>query len=452
MNKTEKKTALSLAAIFAFRMLGLFMILPTFALYAQQLHHITPTLIGVALGIYGLTQACLQIPFGFLSDRFGRKPLILIGLILFAIGSVVAALSHSIWGIIIGRALQGSGAVGSVTLALLTDLIREEQRTKAMAIVGMMIGLSFAVAMVLGPIISAWFSVSGIFWLTSLLALAGIAILFTTVPTPTHCRLQRDAEPVPQLIKSMLSNGELLRLNFGIFTLHAVLTASFLVVPIALQRVGLVASQQWLLYLPVLVLAFFTMFPFIIMAEKRRQMKTVFSAAIAVLIITQLLLWVGYTSSIVIAIALFLFFTAFTLLEASLPSLIAKTAPAGSKGTAMGIYSSSQFLGIFVGGSVGGWLYSLYSFSAIFLGGAILLAIWLVLAIGMKKPRYLATYTLNIGRISSKQAGILQQQLLNTPGVADALILVNDGVAYLKINNRVVDKKQLQRFSVENDN
>jgi MFS family permease len=356
MKKHEFRAAASLAAVFSVRLLGLFMIYPVFATYARNLSGATPYLIGEALGIYGLSQGLLQIPFGLLSDRVGRKVMIALGLLLFAAGSAVAAVSTSIGGVIIGRALQGSGAVGAVILALVADLTDEENRTKAMALVGITIGLSFMIALVAGPIVANFIGVSGIFWLMVGLALAGIAITEFVVPNPPRIRVHRDAEAVPALIGAVLRDKELLRLDFGIFALHAMLTASFLVVPGLLRAtLNLPVRNQWLVYLPVLVVSVGVMLPAIIVAEKHRRMKGVFVGAVAALALSQLMLYFGAANLFALLAALVVFFSAFNVMEASLPSLITKAAPAEAKGTAMGLYSSAQFLGIFTGGLVGGW-------------------------------------------------------------------------------------------------
>ena len=351
MERQELRAAGSLAAVFSVRLLGLFMIYPVFAAYARNLSGANPYLIGEALGIYGLSQGLLQIPFGLLSDRVGRKVMIVFGLILFGIGSAVAAVSTSIGGVIIGRALQGAGAVGSVILALVADLTTEENRTKAMAIVGITIGASFMIALVAGPIIANFVGVSGIFWLMVGLALVGIAITQFVVPNPRHVRVHRDAEAVPAMIGAVLRNKELLRLDFGIFALHAMLTASFLVVPGLLRgTLDVPVHDQWIVYLPVLLVSVAVMVPAIIVAEKYRRMKGVFVSAVAALVVSQIMLYLGAGNLFVLLAALIVFFSAFNVMEASLPSLITKAAPPDAKGTAMGLYSSLQFLGIFVGG------------------------------------------------------------------------------------------------------
>lgn len=447
MNAKDYRTSLSLAAIFSFRMLGLFMILPIFALYAHQLNGSNANLIGLALGIAGLTQTCLQIPFGLLSDKFGRKPMILIGLLLFLLGGIVAALSHSIYGVIIGRALQGAGAIGSVIIALLADLTSEQNRTKAMAIIGISIGSTFSIAMVLGPLLSGWLGLQAIFWLSSSLGFAAILILYLGVPKATSLKLQRDAETIPSLFGTVLRNKELLRLDFAIFCQHAILTAVFVAIPVMLStEAGVLEQQQWLVYLPALLLSFIAMLPFIIIAEKYRKMKQTLLGAITVLMLCQLAILILPARSWIIGIYLFLFFTGFTLLEACLPSLVSKIAPAGSRGTAMGVYSSSQFFGIFVGGTFGGWLYGHHELQGVFIFCAALALLWLFLTLSMKQPPYLATFTLNVGTIDRSSAQHLQRCLLAEKGVAEALVNPEEGIAYLKIDSKTADKLALTQL------
>ncbi len=443
-NTFERRAVLSLAAIFSFRMLGLFMILPVFTLYANQLHGATPWLIGITLGVYGLTQALLQIPFGMCSDRFGRKPIITLGLVLFGIGSVVAAMSHSIAGVMIGRALQGGGAIGSTLIAMIADVTREDKRTQAMATIGITIGVSFSIAMVLGPVLNQWIHVNGIFALTALLAVGGLLILHTVVPTPQKLLRHTDSQPVPELFKEVLTNSQLLRLDIGIFIQHAILTATFIVIPVALFQGGHIPeARQWMVYLPVLLISFCIMVPMIIIAEKKRRMKPIFLISIALLMLAQALLALLHHSAWLMGLSLLIFFTGFNVLEASLPSLISKIAPAGSKGTAMGVYSSSQFLGIFFGGMIGGWLYGQHHFSAVFWGCAALALVWLVIAATMQKPRHVSTHIVNVDNISAQQAQSLLTQWRQVAGVIDVAISTAEGVAYLKVDKTVFDDSQL---------
>jgi MFS family permease len=440
MEKKEFRAAWSLAAVFSVRLLGLFMIYPVFAAYARNLSGANPYLIGEALGIYGLSQGLLQIPFGLLSDRVGRKAMIVFGLILFGIGSAVAALSTSIGGVIIGRALQGSGAVGSVILALVADLTAEENRTKAMATVGISIGASFLIALVAGPIVANFVGVSGIFWLMVGLALVGIVITEFAVPSPRRVRLHRDAEAVPALIGAVLRDPELLRLDIGIFVLHAMLTASFLVVPGLLRStLGLPAAHQWVVYLPVLLLSVALMLPAIIVAEKYRRMKGVFVSAVAVLVISQVMLYLGAGNLIILLVALVVFFSAFNVMEASLPSLITKVAPAEAKGTAMGVYSSLQFLGIFAGGIVGGWAHQRGGDAAVFALTGLMALVWLLAAATMARPSYLTTRLLPVADAAAGDSESLAARLRQVPGVAEAVVIADEKLAYLKVDSRSFD-------------
>ncbi|HHM04867.1 MAG TPA: MFS transporter [Gammaproteobacteria bacterium] len=448
MTPTERRAAVSLAAIFTTRMLGLFMILPVFALYAEHLDGVTPALVGLAIGIYGLSQAVLQIPFGLMSDRLGRKPVIAFGLVVFALGSVVAAVADSITGVIIGRALQGSGAIAAAVMALAADLTREEHRLKAMATIGASIGLAFTVSLILGPVLNHWIGVPGIFWLTALLALVGIAILYLWVPTPGHSQVHRDAEPVLSSFGAVLRDGELLRLDFGIFTLHMLLTASFVVVPLALRdHAGLATAFHWVVYLGVMVVALAAMVPLVIIGEKRRKLKQIFVTAVAMLGVGELLLLLGWESLPGIVLALLVFFTAFNVLEATLPSLVAKVAPADKKGTAMGVYSSSQFLGAFAGGALGGGLHGALGLSGVFGFCTVAAAVWVAVAATMAPPRYLSSRLLHVGPLGEAEAMALAERLRAVPGVEEAVVAGEEGVAYLKVDHQRLAEDALREFS-----
>ncbi len=447
MNQTELKATSSLAIIIALRMIGLFMILPVFALYAEHLTGTTPFLVGVAIGIYGLTQASLQIPFGMLSDHIGRKAVITLGLLIFALGSVIAAMSTDITGVIIGRALQGGGAIAAALLALTADLTYEEHRTKAMAIIGMTIGVSFIFALSIGPVLNHWIGVQGIFWTTAGLAIVAIIILHTVVPQPHHCRFHRDTEPVLSQFANVFHDAQLMRLNIGIMILHCMLTALFVVMPLILKD-KLPVAQHWMVYLPILLVSFISIVPLIIIGEKKHHLKFVFVFAIGLLISAQLGFAYLHQSFVWLVVLLFVFFMAFNLLEASLPSLVSKVAPPENKGTAMGIYSSSQFLGAFIGGISGGWLHHQYSDMAVFLFCAVLAIIWFILATTMRSPRYLSPHMLNVGTIDKQQATQLTKKLASIPGVMEAVIILEDGVAYLKIDRDILDMSVLEQFSI----
>ncbi|MFV1997723.1 MAG: MFS transporter [Acidiferrobacterales bacterium] len=381
MNARERRATAGLAGIFAVRMLGLALILPVFAIYAEQLAGHTPFLVGMALGIYGLTQALLQIPFGVASDRFGRKPVIITGLLIFTLGSIVAAMATTIEGVIVGRALQGAGAVAAAVIALLADLTRDEQRTKAMALVGMSIGGSFILALVAGPMLYDVVSVPGIFWLTAILALVGIVILVLFIPTPVRVVSQT---PSLSLLKDALRDRRMARLNFGIFVLHAAMTAIFVVVPLMLlYQAGIAGDKHWQVYLPVLLASLVIMVPILVIAERRQKLHHIFPFAILLLVLSQGVIYWGQNSAWGIALGLWLFFGAFNALEALMPSLVSRMVPPDSKGAAVGVFSSSQFLGTFVGGAVGGAVLGAFGGSAVFLLSSILLLLWFVVALGM---------------------------------------------------------------------
>jgi len=443
----ELKAGSSIALIYGIRMLGLFMILPVFSIYAENLADATPLLIGLALGIYGLTQGLLQIPFGMLSDKIGRKPVIAGGLVIFAIGSVIAAYADSMIGVIIGRAIQGAGAIAAALMALAADLSREEHRLKIMSMIGINIGVAFALAMVLGPVINAWLGIKGIFLITAVLALMGIVVLFKVVPKATSLSFHRDAQLVPSELSSIFTNTQLLRLDWGIFTLHAVLMAVFIAIPLMLEKAGLESLQHGWLYAPVFMVSIVLMVPFIIIAEAKRRMKQVFVGAIAVLTLSMLVILYGADNLSLIAVGLGLFFTAFNLLEASLPSLVAKISPADRKGTAMGVYSSSQFLGAFAGGVFGGWAFGAGGAMLLFWVCIILVATWLLLAATMKSPRYVSTYLLNIGNIADQDVRPMVARLVQIRGVAEATIIAEEGVAYLKVDLKALDMDELLSYS-----
>lgn len=380
MTARERRAVASTAAILASRLFGLFLILPVFTLYAETLAGYTPFLAGVALGIYGLTQACLQLPFGAASDRFGRKPVIAAGLLLFAGGGAVAALAHSIHGVILGRALQGAGAVSAAVVALLADLTRLEQRSKAMGVVGITIGAAFLVSLVLGPGLAALVGVPGIFWLTAALALVGIALLLLVVPDPT--RAASGAEPVRAALATVLRDPRLVRLDTGVFALHAALTATFVVVPQALvHHAGIAAEMQWMLYLPLMALSALPLFPLLTLAERPGWLARVFAGCVLALVAAQLALAFEYRSLAGLALGLTLFFMAFNVLEALLPSLISRSAPPSAKGTAIGVYGTFQFLGAFVGGVGGGWVYGHWGAGAVFAVIAFGLGVWFLSAL-----------------------------------------------------------------------
>jgi len=448
MTGSERRAAVGLAGIFALRMLGLFLILPVFALYAQGMVGATPLLIGIAVGAYGLTQAVLQIPFGMLSDRIGRKPVIFGGLVLFALGSLVAALAEDIGGVIAGRVLQGSGAIAAAVMALAADLTREEVRTHAMAGIGVSIGVAFALALVLGPVLGHWIGLVGIFWLTAALAVGGMLILALVVPTPDRSSVHRDAEPVASQLGRVLKVRELVRLDLGVLILHMVMTSLFLVIPLSLERQGLDAAHHWWIYLPVLLLSMGAMVPFIIQAEGKGRMKPVFLGAVLALALVLAGFYLFDAGLPLLGLLLFLFFTAFNLLEAALPSLISKLAPADAKGTAMGVFATSQFAGAFCGGLLGGWVHQVYGMDAVFLFCAALAVVWFLVAWPMASPRPVSSQVARIRAGTAAEGADLQRRLLEIPGVEEAVVAVDEGLAYLKVDKARLDWARLQGYTI----
>lgn len=439
LNHIEKKAAFSLASIFGVRMLGLFMILPVFAIYGVQLAGYSPVWLGLAIGAYGLTQALLQIPMGILSDKFGRKPVILAGLLVFLLGSVIAALSDSIYGVVLGRAIQGMGAIASAILALAADLSREEQRPKVMATIGMFIGFSFALAMVFGPIITESFGLSGLFWFTAALTVAAIFMIQFVVPDSIHKAPKGDSVALPAQLRSLIQQPQLCRLNIGVFILHMALTACFITLPKLFVTSGLPLANHWQLYLPTLLGSVALMVPLMIFAIRKQKEQGMFNAAVLLLSCSLFLLWYLPSSFTTLVILVVLFFTAFNYLEATMPAILSRIAPAGVKGSVMGIYSSSQFLGAFAGGLVGGLVASQLGEQMIFLVMAIMGLLWYIAAIGMKPVKKSKNYSFSTNIDCQQQAERVAEQLIALPGVLEATLVHNEATAYLKVDDKLAD-------------
>lgn len=441
MTPQELRASFGLAAIFGLRMLGMFIILPVFALYAAKLpgggSH---TMVGLALGAYGLTQACLQVPFGWLSDHWGRKRAIYLGLIVFALGSFIATLAQDVQTVIVGRIIQGAGAISAAVIALVADLTRDDQRTKAMAIIGMTIGGTFALSMAAGPVLDRLIGVPGIFALTGFLALAALLVVRMVVPEPGVI----PAPPIPARpasLRSVLRDPQLLRLNFGIFALHGILMALFVVVPFALQT-HMPASRHWIVYLPVMLGAVALMVPPMLLAERRGLQKPVFIGALGVLLGALALLMFAHRDLVALVAGLLFFFAAFNLLEATLPSMISKRAPSGAKGAAIGVYSSVQYVGTFIGAVCGGWLSQHYGTPAVFgFCGALALA-WLLSGIGMRVPRNFETRRYQLPRVDALSIRGLVRALAGLPGVRE-VNLSGEDVAYLKVDSKRFDEQNV---------
>jgi predicted MFS family arabinose efflux permease len=383
MSGQEVRTSASLASIFALRMLGLFLILPVFAVHARTIPGgDNPALVGLALGIYGLTQGVLQIPLGAASDRWGRKPVIVAGLVLFALGSFIAAAADDILWTIIGRAVQGAGAISAAVTAFIADATREEHRTKAMAMVGASIGLTFALSLVGAPPLYAAIGMGGLFALTGVLAVAAIAVVTWVVPGAPP-RIEHDD---PATAASVVFNPQLLRLNFGIFALHTVQMAMFVVVPVLLvERAQLPLPHHWWVYLPVVLVSFGLMMPPIMAAERRSRMRILFLSAVGLLLVVQVGLLLYAPGLMWIAGWLLLFFVGFNILEASLPSLVSRVAPSSAKGLALGIYNTTQAIGLFAGGVLGGLVAARWGAQGVFACAAVIMGVWWVIALGMRE-------------------------------------------------------------------
>ena len=445
LNRLERRSISALATVYGLRMFGLFLILPVLAIYAKELGNATPVMMGLALGIYGVTQAIFQIPFGMMSDKFGRKPVILAGLGIFIIGSLVAAFSNTIEGVILGRALQGAGAIAAAVLALTSDLTRENQRTKAMALIGMTIGLAFLLALIAAPWFATFIGVSGLFILTAILAVGSMVLIVKVVPTPVQKR-NLEVKAVPSQMLGLLKNPQLIRLDAGIFILHFVLTAMFVVVPIMMLEIGLDTRDHWQVYVPALLSSIVFMVPMIILSSRKKLLMHVFLAAVCILLFAQLLLMRNPASTMALTVCLFFFFWGFNLLEAMLPSMVSRVAPAASKGSAMGVYNTFQFLGVFLGGFVGGVIYGNFGVSYVFIACAIALAVWSYLIYSAPTLRLLDSLVVNI----ELQEGVdFQSQLEAVAGVEEVIIIEGESTAYLKVDNDILDHAALAAIIIE---
>ena len=385
MNPTELRVGLSLAGVFGLRMLGLFFILPVLAVHAPHIEGGSDlTLVGLALGAYGLAQGILQIPFGAASDRWGRKPVLYAGLAIFAAGSFLGYIADDIWTMIAARTLQGAGAISSVAMALAADLTREQHRTKVMAMIGSMIGLMFALSLVGAPLLYRAIGMDGLFVLTGVLCLAAMAVVKYQVPDPPA--QPRAAVSAAGSVRAALLDTELVRLNAGIFILHVVLYAMFVVVPPLVVRGGLALPEHWKLYLPAILGSFALMIPAVLYADRRNQSKPVLIGAVALLLVAELALAAFGGGMVLLALLLLAFFVAFNVLEALLPSLVSRTAPTRGRGAAIGVYNTTQTLGVFFGGLLGGWVAAHHGTTGVFALCAVLAAVWLALAAGMRAP------------------------------------------------------------------
>ena len=443
----ELRAAISLSFVYITRMMGLFLLLPVLSVLARDLDGATPLLIGLAIGIYALFQAILQIPFGLMSDRFGRKPVILAGLAVFILGSVVAAMTDSIWGIIIGRALQGGGAISAVIMALAADLTRDSQRTKIMAVIGVSIGLSFMISIILGPLLMLRFQLAGIFYFIALSGIAAAMLVWLVVPDPDKINNDRNISVVISEMPMLLRNRELLRIDFGIFILHLLITASFVCIPLVLLDTGIGVEAHWYVYMYGALGSLLIMLPMIGFAERKFPVKWVMVSSITGFAVALFAIGAVSDSFRGAVVCMVLFFGFLSVLESLLPSLASRTAPASFRGTVMGVYSTSQFLGAFIGGVAGGWLIGKVGNANALLVLCALSLCWLPFAWHMKNPERLANYRLSL-KSSLIDSGTnlteLSRKLEGVPGVVEVSVV--DRAAYLKVIRREFDEQSLTEF------
>lgn len=438
----EWRASSSLAGVYALRMLGMFLVLPVLALYAATLPGTedNKVLIGLAMGAYGLTQAVMQLPLGMASDRFGRKKVIYAGLLVFAAGSFMAAVANSLEMLVLARAVQGAGAVSAAVTALVADLTREEVRTRAMAMIGLSIGLTFSFSLAVAPLLTRWIGVSGLFLLTAVLTLISIAVVAFVTPDPVRSKLHEDAQAQPARLGEVLRNGQLLRLNFGIFSLHAAQMALFTSLPFAMVAQGLDKVQHWRIYLPATVIGLIVMVPLIIVGETRNKLKQVFIFGIACITAAQLVLWFGLSSLWWIALALVVYFIGFNVLEASLPSLVSKIAPSDLKGTAMGVYNTLQSVGLFVGGAAGGVLFQYFGFGGIFAFCIGLMLLWLWVATTAPAPKPVKNVVFSVPHAWHGCEDALHSALNTLDGVEAVNFSVDKQTVYIKALQKGFDE------------
>ncbi|RUO74759.1 MFS transporter [Pseudidiomarina sediminum] len=443
LTTVERRASGALAAVFGLRMLGLFLIMPVMAIYGKAYADYTPLLVGLAIGAYGLTQALLQIPMGILSDRIGRRPVIVGGLLVFIAGSLVAAYAETLTGVVVGRALQGMGAIAAAILALAADVTRDEQRPKVMAMIGMCIGLAFTLALILGPSLGPHIGLSGLFVFTAISAAFGLVVFLVAVPNVDVRAARGDLVPNKEAFGAILRHPQLLRLNVGVFVLHCMLTAFFVVLPLQLMQGGLASEQHAWLYLPTLIASFALMIPMIIIAERRRKQPLFFRIAIVLVLVAVALLGLDDVSWLIYTFAIVVFFIGFNFLEASLPAALTRFAPAGRKGSASGIYATFQFAGAFVGGALGGAFMQYSGINGVVGFSIILLVCWLLLSFGMKAPPEWQNVSYKLRALSAAEADTVINALTGATGVEEVRWMENEQVVYLKAHKTDYNEQEV---------
>lgn len=438
----EWRASTTLSGVYALRMLGMFLVLPVLAMYAASLPGAedNKTLVGLAMGIYGLTQALLQLPLGIASDKFGRKKTIYAGLVVFAAGSFLAAAADTLPLLVAARAIQGAGAVSAAVTALLADLTRDGVRTRAMAMIGLSIGLTFSVSLVVAPMIADVVGVRGLFLLTGILTVASIGVVAFMTPDPEFSKLHEDTQAQPARIGEVLKNRQLLNLDFGIFALHAAQMALFTALPFAMTQLGLEKIQHWKVYLPSTVAGLVVMVPLIIIGETRNRLKQVFILGIVCIAAAQIGLLSGMHSIWLITVYLIVYFIGFNVLEASLPSMVSKIAPSDLKGTAMGVYNTMQSVGLFAGGAAGGLLFQKYGFVGVFAFCSTLMLLWLVLAVLSPAPKPVKNLSYPVGSVWQGNQEGLYRALSGLEGVEDISFSFDRQTVYIKVLQKGFDQ------------
>lgn len=451
MLPTEWRASTSLAGVYALRMLGMFLVLPVLALHARDLASTLPQteqlkMVGLAMAMYGLTQALLQLPLGILSDKIGRKPVIYMGLLIFAGGSFLAATAHDVQTLVIARAIQGAGAVSAAVTALVADLTREEVRTRAMSMIGLSIGLTFSVSLVLSPTLAHYIGVNGLFAVMGILTLTSIAVVKWFTPNPTQSRIHEDAEARVGRLGEVCRNTQLLRLNFGIFALQAGLMAIFTALPFALEQLGWAKSNHWQVYLPATVIGLILMVPAIIIGETRNKLKPVFLLGIALVWLAQLSLNFSLHSAWLIGLCLIVYFIGFNILEASMPSLVSKIAPSNLKGTAMGVYNTLQSIGVFAGGMIGSKMYAYFGFTGVFTFCCGLIGIWFILALQAPAPKPVKNVVLALPSHWQTRQTELLSQLKTVAGIEAISFSEDQQTLFIKALQHGFDETQVKQI------
>ncbi|SNC58505.1 MFS transporter [Sodalis endosymbiont of Henestaris halophilus] len=446
MTGMELRATWSLCTVLSLRMLGMFMVLPVLTTYGMTLQGASEFLIGLSIGIYGLMQAICQIPCGLFADRVGRKQFIIGGLLVFSLGSFIAAMTENIWGVILGRALQGSGTVSAAIMALLSDLTREQNRTKAMAFIGVSFGVTFAIAMVVSPIITHNIGLRGLFGGITALALVSVFLTQFVVPNAIKHTINREANIVRSSIGKILTNSQLLKLNMSIFCLHTILMSNFIALPAMMAAADFLPNKQWKVYLITMLVSFAAVVPAIIYAEVKRRMKLLLLGCVTLLLFTELLLIFANGYLLMMFVGIQLFFLAFYVIEALLPSLISKEAPASYKGTAMGVYSTSQFIGVAFGGTLGGFMLQTQGSCLVFLAGAVVALAWWVISATLREPPYVSSLRITLPiSCASVDYDQLAQRLQAHPGVTEVVVVPQEHSVYVKVDITQTNRTELEK-------